>query len=186
MLSKTKGLAIPVKGGWELSPQGLDHVQKIPGVTLKPATPVTVASKSLRQHVISIQNPDTRNFLEEAIGCLEANLLRAAVVLSWVGAVSVLYDNVVANHLPAFNAEATRRDPYWKPAKNRDDLARMKESDFLDVLEAISVTGKSVKKILKHCLELRNACGHPSSLQIGESTVAAHIDQLMANIFEKF
>jgi len=44
----------------------------------------------------------------------------------------------------------------------------MKESDFLDRLQAISVIGKSVKQELAKRLELRNSCGHPNTLTIGE------------------
>ena len=123
--------------------------------------------------------------------CYEAHLYRAAVVLSWVGAVRVLYDHVVAHHLPAFNAEATKRQnpkQPWKPAKNADDLARMKENDFLEILPVISVpgVGKNVKEQLQKGLQLRNSCGHPTSLQIGEHTVAAHLEILVLNVFSKF
>jgi hypothetical protein len=101
-----------------------------------------------------------------------------------VGAVAVLQDHVIANHLAAFNAEAARRDPKWKAAKNRDDLSRMKEYDFLQVLEAISVIGKNVKQELEGCLKLRNGCGHPNSMKIGEHRVAGHIETLILNVYQ--
>ena len=62
----------------------------------------------------------------------------------------------------------------------------MKEFDFLQVLEAISVVGKSVKGELEACLKLRNACGHPNSLQVSDSKVAAHIETLALNVFAVF
>ena len=82
----------------------------------------------------------------------DAQLLRAAVVLSWVGAVSVLQNAVVAKHLTDFNAQATKRDPKWKAAKNADDLSKMKEAMFLVILESISMIGKNVKQELEGCL----------------------------------
>jgi hypothetical protein len=88
--------------------------------------------------------------------------------------------------LAAFNAEAIRRDAKWKTAKTRDDLARMKEADFLNVLEAISVIGKSVKQELEGCLRLRNGAGHPNSLRMGEARVAAHLESLIQNVFAQF
>jgi hypothetical protein len=103
-----------------------------------------------------------------------------------VGAVAVLYDYVVANALSGFNAEAKRRDGRWRDAKNSDDLARMKEYDFLQVLESTSALGKSVKAELEGCLKLRNGCGHPSSLAIGEHRVNAHLETLVLNVFAKF
>lgn len=185
ILVRTKGLAIRVKGGWELSPQGWVRVKDIVSSAGLDA-PVRAAASTLREHLQSISDPDTRAFVAESIGCLEDGLLRAAVVFSWVGAVSVLYDHVVGGYLSAFNAEAVRRDPKWKPGNSRDDLARLKESEFLNVLEAISVIGKSVKHALQRSLELRNACGHPTSLRIGEHTVAAHMEQLIVNVFARF
>jgi hypothetical protein len=65
----------------------------------------------------------------------------------------------------------------------------MKESDFLDIIGSppISLVGKNVKEELKNnCLRLRNACGHPSSLQIGENRVSAHLEVLILNVFAKF
>jgi len=53
--------------------------------------------------------------------------------------------------------------PKWKAAKTVDDLATMKEAEFLSVLEALSIIGKSVKQELDRCLRLRNGCGHPNS-----------------------
>jgi hypothetical protein len=85
-----------------------------------------------------------------------------------------------------FNVVAGRRDPKWRQAKNRDDLAGMKEYDFLQVLAAISLIGKSVKTELETCLRLRNGCGHPNSLKIGENRVAAHLETLIQNVFEVF
>jgi hypothetical protein len=92
----------------------------------------------------------------------------------------------VANGLPGFNSEATRRDGRWKTAKTSDDLGRMKEHDFLEVLESISVIGKKVRQELQKCLQLRNGCGHPNSLQIADHKVSAHIEDLILNVFAKF
>jgi len=89
--------------------------------------------------------------------------------LSWIGAISVLHHRVVANRLADFNKEALRRDPKWKAAKTVDVLATMKEAEFLSVLEALSIIGKSVKQELDGCLRLRNGCGHPNSLVVTTS-----------------
>jgi hypothetical protein len=150
------------------------------------AQPTAKSAVNLRAYLATIKDADTLSFLDEAVTCLETGLLRAAVVLSWVGAVSVLYRHVINNSLAAFNAEATRRDAKWKPARTEDDLALMKEHDFLNVLEAISVIGKSVKLELQNSLGLRNACGHPNSYKLGPARVAAHVEALILNVFQKF
>ena len=113
-------------------------------------------------------------------------LYRSAIVLSWVGAVAVLQEEVLTAHLSAFNTEATRRDRKWRVAKTRDDLGRMKEFELLQILERLSVIGKNVKTELEGCLKLRNACGHPNSLKVGENKVAAHLETLIQNVFEVY
>jgi hypothetical protein len=146
--------------------------------------PATLSA--LRQALSRIASQQSRDFIEEAIGCAEAKFYRAAIVLTWVGAIQVLQEHVVAKHLAAFNAEASRRDPKWRTAKTTDDLSRMKEYDFLQILEAISLIGKSVKAELEGCLKLRNGCGHPSSLQVSENRTAAYIETLVLNVFSVF
>jgi hypothetical protein len=183
-LSRTNKYAIRIKDGWVLSQNGKSYVFEIAKDFIE-GYQIKVASK-LRESLAKLSDANIASFVEEAIICYERSLYRAAVVFSWVGAVAILYDYIVHNKILEFNAEATRRDPKWKNALTADDLARMKENDFLDVLEAISVLGKSTKQELKNCLQLRNGCGHPNSLQIGESRVASHLETLVLNVYARF
>ncbi|MGL5164721.1 MAG: hypothetical protein ACRC9K_02395 [Afipia sp.] len=181
-LGQAKGLAILTPRGWEITNAGMQHLKNI---GFGSASPVSIhIASSLRSKLTEIKNPETKAFVEEAIKCYEAELHKSAVVMSWLAAVHVLYTHVYSNHLSVFNAEAARVDSKWKPAKSLDDLSRMKESEFLDRLVAISVIGKNVKTELKSCLDRRNACGHPNSLKIGASTVDHHLEILLLNVFQ--
>lgn len=184
LLARSKGKAIRTPSGWELSDTGKEHLANIGVVSGNPA--VHRVARELRQHASVISSERVREFVEEAISCHESKLYRSAVVMSWLGAVAVLHEEVVKNHLTTFNAEASRRNSKWKPAKTSDDLGLMKETDFLDVLQAISVIGKNVKKDLAQCLDRRNGCGHPNSYKLAENTVAAHVETLVLNVFSKF
>ena len=184
ILSRSGGLAIRTDKGWELTTSGKARVAQLAGAAITSFSP-KVAS-SLRSHLSSISSSETVAFLEEAIRCYETKLYRSAVVLSWVGAISILYDYVVLHKLTEFNAEAIKRNVKWKAAITKDDLANMKEHDFLQVLQSISVIGKSVKDELEGCLKFRNGCGHPNSLKIGESRVSGHLETLVLNVFSKF
>jgi hypothetical protein len=181
VLRRASGLAVRVDNGWLLTSAGCQHVAKVAGPFLNSAPPRIPSS--LRAHLVRVREPDTRAFVEEAIASFETRQYRAAVVLSWVGAVSLLRHRAISHCLADFNEEAVRRDPKWKPAKNADDLGSMKEDTFLDVLQSISVIGKNVKQELKKCLELRNGCGHPNSLRVAEHKVSAHIEDLILNVF---
>jgi hypothetical protein len=182
LLSSSSG-AINTTAGWELNQDGRKTLESLAGPLLSiPAK----AATSLRAQLSKIKNGDTREFVEQAISCFEFKQYRAAVVLSWVGAMALLYDYVVTHELVSFNAEANKRNSKWKDAKTADDLALMKEYDFLQVLQAISVIGKNVKQELEPRLQLRNGCGHPNSLKIAEHSVASHIEILILNVFAKF
>ena len=184
VLGKSGGLAIRVPAGWELTDAGKSHLQAIGVAFISPAA-VQVAA-DLRKHLANVQNTTTRAFVEEAIKCYEAKLYRSAIVMSWIAAVDVLYREVVASHLDAFNAEAKRVNDNWKKAANADGLSRMDEADFLDRLVTISVIGKNVKDQLAIALNLRNGCGHPNSLAVGGNMVTSHLETLLLNVFERF
>ncbi|MEE9162424.1 MAG: hypothetical protein V3U35_05575 [Candidatus Neomarinimicrobiota bacterium] len=167
ILTRAPGLAIHTGSGWELTEAGKMHVANVAGVQFTGAV-ARRTSSNLRRYLGNIPNRATRAFVDEAIVCFEMKQYRAAVVFSWIGAVAVLYEHVLNNSLRDFNIEAQRRHPSWKTAKSFDDLALMGEYDFLQVLQSISVLGKSVKQQLERGLVLRNGCGHPNNLQIGE------------------
>lgn len=181
-LQKLKSLAFRRKEGWALTSPGKKRIVELLGVA---DAHVATQSNSLRALLPKL-GTNVQEFITEAVACYESRHFRAAVVLSWVGATSVLYTRVVQHHLADFNAEATRRDAKWWTAKTEDDLSRMKEYDFLQVLEALSILGKNVKNELEGCLRLRNACGHPNSLKLAESRCAAHIEILILNVFNVF
>ena len=189
ILGRAKGLAIRLPGGWAATSGGVEHVQHLGLLPEKKSRKVLHVATSLRQTTQKIIDPDTLSFVEEAISCYETGLFRSAVVLSWVGAMALLQDQIVKHSLATFNSEALKRHSDWKNAKTKDDLSRIKESEFLDIIGSppLSLVGKNVKEELKdNCLKLRNACGHPNSLSIGENRVAAHLEVLILNVFRKF
>ena len=183
-LSRSKGLAIKTPSGWEITESGLQHLRTLNAPVAGQV--VQQIASDLRAELKNIKNDTTRAFVEEAIKCYEFKLYRSAVVMSWLSAVHVLHDYISKHKLVDFNNEAIRRDVKWKKAKTTDDIARMGEFDFLEVINAISVIGKNVKEELQGCLKRRNGCGHPNSLQIGANTVAHHFEILINNVFKKF
>ena len=180
-LKKSKGLAILVDNGWKITIKGKEHIREL-GVLGEKHVAKRI-SDDLRVHLNKIKDTQTREFIEEAVKCHEAELFRAAIVMSWIGAIDALHKYVHSKHLKEFNEEARRVNPNWKSAKTPNDLGNMREVDFLDRAASISVISKSVKLELKKALELRNACSHPSSLKVSVNKSAAHIETLLQNIF---
>lgn len=186
ILRKSNGCAILVGKKWEITDEGCVLVAKLADIRLS-STVVRKSVADVRKQLCSVGSIDAKQFIEEAVCCFENGQLRAAVVFSWIGAVSIMQNKVFNEALQTFNKEMRRRDAKWKDVRNCDEFWRVKEHDFLDILEAIGLIGKNVKQTLQNqCLSLRNACGHPNSLRISENNVAAHIDTLILNVYSKF
>lgn len=183
-LNRSKGLAIRVPEGWEITDSGKSHLRNLGVSTLSPAA-VKVAA-DLRGHLDKISNQTTKAFVEEAIKCHEGELYRSAIVMSWLAAVDVLHKHVASSKLTEFNMAAKAANAKWKNATNADGLGRMGEEDFLNRCAAIGVLGKNAKEELLKCLKLRNGCGHPNSLRVGPNVVTAHLEMLLLNVFESF
>jgi hypothetical protein len=184
LLVRANNCAIRAHGGWELTSNGKQRVAEL--VRIFKTSPFQTVASSLNDHAANISNPNTRKFVSEAIACFEGRQFRAAVLLSWVGAVAVLQDHVFTTKLLEFNSAAKARDQKWKVAQTIDDIGLMKEDTFLEVLQDISVLGKNVKQELKKGLTLRNGCGHPNSLAVAEHKVSAHIEDLILNVYSVF
>ena len=141
---------------------------------------------SLRSHLKKINSDEVRAFVEEALMCFESGCYRASVVLSWSGALGVLYNKILNSHLEEFNVALIKRFPKSKRMQLFDDFGLLKEHDFLEIACDISVIDRNCKTHLQNtCLKLRNSCGHPNTYKISEHSVLAHIEQLLLNVFER-
>lgn len=170
------GSVIKAPGGYRLSSKGQARADSILG---NPIVPSDVLRNSLNE----LPSSESKKYLDESITCLENHCLRGAIILSWIGAIAILYEYVLKTCLDDFNRTAHTRLRKWKDASTFDDLANLKERDFLEILGTLSIIGKSTKTELIHCLDTRNACGHPNTFNIGEAMTRAHIEVLARNIY---
>lgn len=184
ILGRSRGMAINTPDGWEITDAGKLHLRDL-GVSEVSPTAMSVAI-DLRKHLAKVTDEETREFVSEAIQCHENRLYRSAVVMSWLGAISILHKHVHANRLADFNAEASRVDSRWRTALTTDDLGKMNEDKFLNTIERLSIIGKNVKESLKECLKRRNGCGHPNSMRVSTNQSAAHIEVLLLHVFKRF
>jgi hypothetical protein len=147
-------------------------------------TPVT---QTLEKYILDLHDPDKARFIEEAIACVKNKSYRAAIVLTWVGALYLMYNYVLREKLAEFNAEVYRRYPKSKRASTIDDLAALvKEAEFLNVLEHIKVITKAEAKELEGCLDRRNTAGHPNSHTFTEVGVGNHVETLITSVYRRY
>jgi hypothetical protein len=179
-----RGFVSQLPDGWTLLPAGLDELRD-KGVPLK-AKLIADATHNLHAHIASITDPIRRAFVQESVEAFEANLNRAAVVLSWVGAVWILQNHVLSNSLKSFNTALVARFAKAKPVKTIKNFVPIGEADFLQVCEDAGIIDKAEKKQLTQRLDLRNDCGHPNNLTIGDHQAASHLESLLQNVYEKY
>ena len=183
ILRKSAPFTVNLPDGWKLTNSGYEYLRNH-GLNVSHAPdPKPVAS--LRSASEALPDLRTQTFVREAVTCHEHGLYRAAVIMSWIGAVSMLQGHVFDRHLGRFNEVAFEKERKWSQAKTTDDLSRLGESRFLDRLTDISVISSDVKKELGRCLDRRNSCSHPNSYVIGEQTSAHHLEVLINNVFAR-
>jgi hypothetical protein len=186
------GQVAPLPEGWKITLTGLDVIAD----HYRPeAAIVAEARHSLRAHLQNVGDPQRRAFLEEAVLAFDARAYRAAVVLAWVGAMHIVQEHIVANHLSAFNAAGMARAAkansnggkyVFVPVRSVKDFGIVGEADVLQIAQDAGILHKAEKQTLNERLDLRNQCGHPNPLTIGEHTVAHHLEILMLNVYSKY
>lgn len=182
ILRRSKGSAIRTPLGWEISDAGWSALAAI-GLSPAPGKP---AVQTLKLAAVQVHDLSLRAYLDEAVGCAEAGFKNASIVLSWMAAIFVLQQHVVSKHLSDFNIAAKTLNPKWKPATNTEQIGTMRERDFLDRLEGLGVITNSVKKALIECLDRRNSCGHPTTVELSSATVEHHFELIMKNVVKPF
>lgn len=193
VLSKAakSGLVAQLPAGWKMLPAGVELL-KASGLDLD-APMIAATRHSLNKHVNAVADPERKRFLQEAVACFEAKQWRAAVVFSWVGAAHILQEHVFGKHLAAFNAagvaltgSGSPKFKDFKQIKSMADFDSLKEADFLQIGQDASVISKSEKAELKERLDLRNRCGHPNPIVVGEHAAANHIEVLILNVYSRY
>lgn len=187
-----EGQVAQLASGWKLLAPGLKAIEKF----YTPEAPMVAETRhSLKSHLIKISDEQRKTFLEEAIRCFDVKSYRAAVVLSWVGAVHIIQEYVVAKHRSNFNSAGAARAaktaangrPFlFSPIKSIKDFGTLGEGDLLQVCQDSGIIHKAEKQVLEDRLNLRNQCGHPNPVVVAEHAVANHIEVLMLNVYAKY
>jgi hypothetical protein len=167
---------------WHLTGTGAKYVREtvgLPEEEFEVATDVT----SLATAAKTISDPLAREFVEEAITCLQVGAMRAAVVFTWTGAVRVLHDHASALGSTAVEAAVQKHDSRIKSVKKIEDFALVSDKCFLLASRDLALIDKGQWTILQQALDLRNQCGHPSAYKPGPKKVSALVEDLISIVF---
>jgi hypothetical protein len=189
--SKTNPAPYLKSGGAVRTPKGWEHTHqselRLTNVsTAFTENPLTPLADNLLQTIESLGAEENKRFLTEAVGCMRGKHFRAAIVLSWVGALWVLYNRMFSGFAAKFVSEAQTMGFKNFQVKNVEDFSKIhKESIFLEIAEKVGAISKTERKELVACLDRRNDAGHPNDFDPGEGLVAGHIEVLIKHVFSK-
>jgi hypothetical protein len=168
---------------WHLTDTGAKEVRSALGLPdEQPEIAVDVAS--LEKAAKNISDSLAREFVEEAIACLQVGAMRAAVVFAWTGAVRTLHDSASTSGWPAVTSAIQKHDARAKAVTKIEDFAQVKDKTFLLAARELALLDKGQWTVMQQALDIRNQCGHPSNYHPGHKKVSAFIEDLIGIVFK--
>jgi len=167
---------------WKMTSSGDQYVREL----LKlPATEPEVEHDvgSLSAVAAKLKDADVKDYVDEAIKCLQVGALRASVVFLWTGAVRTLQNELLTFGVTKLNAALQRHDPKCRLVTKIDDFDHVKDKYTLLAARDLALLDKGEKDTLEEALNLRNRCGHPTKYKPGPKKVSSFIEDIISVIF---
>lgn len=167
---------------WNLTDSGREHVRMLLGL---PEADVEIEHDvgTLENLVTKITDPDVRDYLDEALKCLQVGALRACTVFVWAAAIRTIQTSLIAKGTTALSAAIQKHDPKARPVNTLDDFAHIKDATSLLAAKDLGVLDKNEKDTLTEALNLRNRCGHPGKYRPGVKKVSAFVEDITSIVF---
>lgn len=167
---------------WKLTDSGVQQVRALLNLPI-PEPEIENDITSLSKIASKAADADVRGYIEEALLCLRANALRAAIVFLWAGAIRTIQQRMLNIGLKPLNAALLRHDPKSRNISKLDDFAYVKDKTALLVAQDLAVFDKSERGMLEQSLELRNNCGHPTKYRPGTKKTSSFIEDVINIVF---
>ena len=145
---------------WNLTDSGREHVRALLGL---PKADVEVEHDvgTLEDVVATVTDAEVRDYLEEALKCLQVGSLRGCTVFVWVAAIRTIQSNMMSKGPNAVTTALQKHDPKARAIKSLDHFAHVKDATALLAAKDLGILDKNQKDTLTEALNLRNRCGHP-------------------------
>ena len=169
---------------WKLTATGEKHVKGILGIP-DPGPELEREAGALVGLAQSISSGEVRDYVEEAIRCLQVNALRACVVFLWSGAIRAIEEELVVQHSRGLTAALRVHYPKARAVSRVEDFTYINDKTTLLAAEELGVFDKNERGVLEECLTLRNRSGHPSKYRPGPKRVASFVEDLVNVVLSK-
>jgi hypothetical protein len=171
----------PSPGVWEVTGTGEARLLSDYGLG-PPGRSHSAEVSGLRAVAAEVSDTATREYIEEAVECLQVEARRASVVFLWAGAVAAIREEVWRFGARGVEAALKVHNPKAKFRK-KGDFEGVKDADLLQIAHDMEIYDKSQRRRLNEALDLRNDCGHPAKYRPGEKKVASFIEDLVAVVW---
>lgn len=167
---------------WNLTPSGIQYIQEKLGLPLSTAE-IEHDIGSLRTIIDQIADAEIKDYIEEAVKCLQVDALRACVVFLWAGAIRLIQNRLLTCELSSLNAALKKFDSKARDVGKLDHFSYIKDSVSILASVELGFFDKNQKDILEESLNLRNRCGHPGKYKPGVKKVSSFIEDVTSIIF---
>lgn len=167
---------------WNLTDSGREHVRSLLGLS-KADVEVEHDVGTLEDVVAKVRNADVRDYLQEAVKCLQVGSLRACTVFVWVAAIRTIQSTMMTKDSAAVTAALQKHDPKARVMNSVDDFAHVKDATTLLAAKDLGILDKNQKDALTEALNLRNRCGHPGNYRPGVKKVSAFVEDITSIVF---
>ncbi len=167
---------------WKLTPSGIEFIQKLLG--LPPAVAeIEHDIGSLKTILDKIKDTEIRDYVEEALKCLQSGALRASVVFLWSGAIREIQKRLLTTGPKRLNSAIRKFDSKARNVSKLEHFSYIKDSISILASMELDIFDKSQKDTLEGSLNLRNSCGHPGKYKPGVKKVSSFIEDITSIVF---
>lgn len=118
---------------------------------------------------------DVQDYFREATTCLEYNLKRAAIVLSWAGFFHVLAQKLYSSHLQELKIVRKK----WKFRTLEELKENYVEHQILEAAKEIKLISNSKLRVYQGQLATRNQCAHPTLYNPSMNSALGYVDDMI-------
>lgn len=139
----------------------------------------------LKRQIKNLDNEDEKEFLLEAIKCLESGAYRAGIIFMWNFAIRRIHHRLLKHSLNSLNTAIQKHSSKAKNIQTEDDFAYIKESIVLLAAQDLGEFDKNQKKVLQDWLDVRNLCSHPGKYTPTPTKAMSCIEDIINILIKK-
>ena len=118
---------------------------------------------------------DVQDYFIEAVSCLENNLLRAGIVLSWAGFFHIFSQALYSK----YEAIIRSKRPKWIFNDFVEFKEKFAEAQIIDVAKEVASINNATLKIYHGQLSMRNQCAHPTLYRPSMNSAIGYVDDMI-------